>query len=103
MIERMIAGVCIFVAAGCAQQKPPTTAELQAGWLSFVRDGQTAREQVVLRLGTPTAEFENQRILTYRLHCGKDDMIPVPRIAVAGEDADSWEMATHELVLVFDD
>lgn len=40
-------------------------AELQAEWLAFLVDGKTTREEVLLRLGTPSAHFEGERILTY--------------------------------------
>jgi hypothetical protein len=33
--------------------------------LAFLRDGQTTREEVLMRLGTPNAHFEGDRILTY--------------------------------------
>lgn len=53
--------------AGCAppQLRPAAPAELQVEWLAFLGDGRTTREEVLLRLGTPTAHFEGERILTY--------------------------------------
>lgn len=42
-----------------------TPAELQGAWLAFLVDGRTTREEVLLRLGTPNAHFEGERILTY--------------------------------------
>lgn len=40
-------------------------AELQAEWLAFLVDGKTSREDVLLRLGTPSAHLEGDRLLTY--------------------------------------
>ncbi len=40
-------------------------AEIHRDRLSFLTDGQTTREEVLLRLGTPGAHFEGERILTY--------------------------------------
>jgi hypothetical protein len=40
-------------------------AELQVEWLAFLVDGKTSREDVLLRLGTPSAHLEGERILTY--------------------------------------
>lgn len=38
---------------------------LHIGSLAFLEDGKTTREAVLLRLGTPSAHFEGDRILTY--------------------------------------
>ncbi len=40
-------------------------AELQVAWLAFLSDGKTTREEVLFRLGTPSAHLEGERILTY--------------------------------------
>ncbi|HJV22849.1 MAG TPA: hypothetical protein VJ570_09130 [Holophagaceae bacterium] len=37
----------------------------EAGTLSFLQDGRTTRQEVLLRLGTPISTFEGERILTY--------------------------------------
>lgn len=39
--------------------------------LSFIHDGVTTRDDVLLKLGMPSAQFEGQRIVTYEL--GVDD------------------------------
>ena len=61
--------------------------------LSFIRDGATTREEVLLKLGTPSAEFEGQRILTYEIRIdkkGEAHLIPPLRYRLY-----------HNLVLVF--
>ena len=49
--------------AGCAT--PPLKG--RANLLDFLVDGQTTREQTLHALGEPSARFEAERILTYRL------------------------------------
>lgn len=57
----------LVLLAGCTppvlRQAEP--AELQVAWLAFLSDGRTTREEVLLRLGTPSAQLEGERILTY--------------------------------------
>ncbi len=59
--------LAVAMLAGCTppllRQAHP--AELQAEWLAFLVDGKTTREEVLLRLGTPSAHFEGERIITY--------------------------------------
>lgn len=38
---------------------------LETGTLGFLREGQTTRQEILTRLGTPSARFEGDRILTY--------------------------------------
>lgn len=53
--------------AGCTPPllRESTPAEAQVEWLAFLSDGKTTREDVLLRLGTPSARLEGERILTY--------------------------------------
>jgi hypothetical protein len=39
----------------------------KAGLLDFLADGTTPKEEAFLRLGEPSATFEREQILTYRL------------------------------------
>ena len=52
---------------GCTppQLRQAAPADLQVEWLAFLCDGKTTREEVLLRLGTPSANLEGERILTY--------------------------------------
>ena len=89
-------------AAGCESQ-PPTAAQLEQGPLAFLHDGQTTKEDVLLKLGVPTAQFEGERILTYRLVADAQGMHVVGREHVkAGQDSSSHEIAEYSLVLVFE-
>lgn len=51
---------CVSPAA--MQEKART---FEAGLLGPLRDGQTTRQDLLLRLGTPSSAFEGGRILTY--------------------------------------
>ena len=57
----------LVLLAGCTppvlRQAEP--AELQVAWFAFLDDGRTTREEVLLRLGTPSAQLEGERVLTY--------------------------------------
>lgn len=60
-------GFSLALLLGC---RPPTLQQgepsfLHTGSLAFLEDGRTTREAVLLRLGTPSAHFEGDRILTY--------------------------------------
>lgn len=61
--------------------------------LSFIQDGVTPRSEVQANLGVPSADFENKRILTYRikLNGGNAEVVSSP-----------WAPDIFSLVLVFD-
>jgi outer membrane protein assembly factor BamE (lipoprotein component of BamABCDE complex) len=61
--------------------------------LSFIEDGVTTRAQVLEKLGTPSAKFEGDRILTYRIKVDEDGAAPVLA---------PWVPNMLSLVLVFD-
>ncbi len=95
------------VAAGCSHARPVPAAVSQKR-LPFLADGSTTAEEVILKLGGPAAQFEGERILTYRLAVTGDEVVPVapclppsgrgdPRLA-AWREGEMWS-----LVLVFDD
>ncbi len=63
----LVLGFALALLLGCRppilQQGEPSF--LHTGSLAFLEDGRTTREAVLLRLGTPSAHFEGDRILTY--------------------------------------
>ena len=65
--------------------------------LEFLRDGATTRDEVLLKLGQPSATFETERVLTYRIR-GEARQGYVVGIPLQG----SWQGVTHSLVLIFD-
>ena len=78
-------------ASGCMGQKHAGNPDL----LKFLTDGQTARYEVLLQLGQPSAFFESERILTYKI--GGD----VQEGYFIREAEASWARTNFSLVLVF--
>jgi hypothetical protein len=91
--RRRRGAVALLVATGLAVSAcataPDTIDESTA--LAFLQVGETRREAVILRLGIPSASFENDRILTYRLGAAKE-----------GGVKSNWYGPYH-LILVFDE
>ena len=81
--------------AGCVTPVPSARHDL----LDFLRLGQTPRQEVILNLGQPSAAFEQETILTYRI--GEDTntgyYVLTPRAMLP------WQSVRYSLVLVFDD
>jgi len=67
----------------------------QGGLLDFIQDGQTTKEDVLLKLGEPNALYEESRILTYRLSQDEKGWILLG-------PTKGWGEAFVNLVLVFD-
>lgn len=97
--------LAVTLLAGCTPPllRQAAPAELQAEWLAFLVTGKTTREEVLLRLGTPNAHLEGERILTYafsrrasgarvheRRYQGKEGEVPA-----------YWASGMENLVLVF--
>lgn len=89
---------CVLL-TGCAT--PPNA---RPDLLAFLEPGRTTREEVLLKLGQPSASFEQERILTYRLgQYGEEGYFIVsPKVAYAGQSA-SWQNVHFSLVIVFDE
>ena len=99
--------------AGCA-----TAPKGRPVQLDFLVDGNTTEEQVITKLGKPSATFEGNDILTYRLGfdarcCGyvvvDRDSEPISMWPPTAADRDNswrpvadWDKARRSLVLVFD-
>lgn len=67
----------------------------QGDLLDFIHDGQTTKEDVLLKLGEPNALYEESRILTYRLSQDEKGWILLG-------PTKGWGEAFVNLVLVFD-
>jgi hypothetical protein len=89
LIRTQLAIVCLLLAA-CASE-PVGHKDL----LDFLNDGVTRREDVQLKLGVPSAQYEGSRILAYRLRKDAGGYILVER-------RDDWYMVRYDLILVFD-
>ena len=96
----------IIMVASCATphiQSNDTQPLSNSKLLGFIQDGITTREEVVLKLGTPSAEFEGDKILTYQLRidqAGNWHLIAPQISAATGFRA--WRKETSSLVLVFE-
>ena len=90
--------LCILL-AGCVVA-PNARKDL----LEFLERGDTTREEVIFRLGEPSASFEQERILTYRLgeYGEKGYFVISPRV-VAPAEASSWQFVRFSLVIAFDE
>jgi hypothetical protein len=93
---------------GCATTPSVKPADpdllLSSGLLSFLQDGATSREVVVLKLGVPSAQLEGDRILMYQLRSDEQGTwyLTAPEWdTYAG--LRSWKPGTCSLVLVFDE
>lgn len=75
-----------------------------ASEISFIREGETTREQVLLKLGNPASRFEGERILVYQVgfESGGKVHLYAPRILTPSGLQD-WPAGTYSLVLVFRD
>ena len=66
-IAWMAGMVSLLAILGCATRHP-VPLELQEKVLSFLEDGRTPKEEVLLKLGEPSGQqFEREKILTYRM------------------------------------
>jgi hypothetical protein len=90
----LIALISAVGLTGCVTPIPSARRDL----LDFIHVGQTARQEVILNLGQPSAAFEHETILTYRI--GEDTnqgyYILTPRAMLP------WQSVRYSLVLVFD-
>ena len=99
-LQRVICIVLLCVSA-CATDVPHGDTTL----LEFLHDGTTSREEIILRLGQPSATFESEKILTYRVGGRKDEGYMISRQRESRWDtaSDTWVDTHFSLVLVFDD
>jgi hypothetical protein len=90
---------------GCGPTLQVAQGEVEQKWLAYFKDGNTTKEEVLLRLGLPAAQFEGERILTYRLRLtDAEGLVVVPRKPDwMHPQVSSWTRAQYSLVLVFDE
>ena len=69
--------------------------------LNFLADGSTSRQAITLKLGEPSASYESNTIVTYRIGIQKDGSYLV-LLSRPGSWATSDVDAYYSLVLIFD-
>jgi hypothetical protein len=97
----------ILLLSGCAETRLQTVddATLQQQ-LALLEDGKTTKEDILLKFGIPSAHFEGERILTYRLRYNqKESRFEVISVEVDRRDPRfaEWMQTEYNLVLVFDE
>lgn len=100
----LLATACAFV-AGCSPVGPVHDPELEAATLPWIIDGVTTKEEALLTLGAPSARFQGETILTWRLGRNADGELKVfaPEVNARDPGVRIWDVAQFSLVLVFDD
>ncbi len=110
----------LLLAAGCSTHDmrvvPPH--EIQERWLGFLKVGETTREDVLLKLGHPSGQFEGGRILTFRMGIvttrtprgDGEAPIETQELVLVGPEPGTWNpymsgwrTSRFSLVLVFDE
>ena len=95
----------IILVIGCATPTlQPADPQLlfKSDMLSFIRDGVTTREEVVIKLGIPSAQIEGDKILMFQLQADKEGKwhLTTPQWN-ATTGLRTWTEGTCSLVLVF--
>lgn len=83
-----IAGLLLL--SGCTSTQPYVKTSLD-----FLADGTTLKQVVFLKLGQPSATFDHERIVTYRLGFENGYVLL--------DKTNDWEGAKYSLVLIFDE
>lgn len=97
----------LLLLSGCAETKLQTLDDsVLQQQLALLEDGKTTKQDILLRFGIPSAQFEGERILTYRLRFNQKEN----RFEVISREVDrrdprfaEWMQTEYNLVLVFDD
>jgi hypothetical protein len=94
--------VASLTLAACAGGKTPDELRALARQsVAFLEDGGTTREEALTTLGVPTAVFEDERILTYRMYLHDKAGLVVVRHGPPGPRY--WRaVGDYHLILVFD-
>lgn len=90
-----LGALTILFAGACAE---PPIRGARADLLDFLKDGQTRREDAILTLGQPSATFEKETIVTYRV--GHDEKQGY--FVISPRELQPWLNVRYSLVLVFD-
>jgi len=97
----------ILLLSGCAETKLQTVDDsILQQQLALLEDGKTTKEDILIKFGIPSSQFEGERILTYRLRFNqKENRFEVVSVEVDRRDPRfrEWLQTEYNLVLVFDE
>jgi outer membrane protein assembly factor BamE (lipoprotein component of BamABCDE complex) len=109
MLRRITATgfLILLLLSGCAETKLQTLDDsVLQQQLALLEDGKTTKQDILLKFGIPSLQFEGERILTYRLRFNQKEN----RFEVISREVDrldprfaEWMRTEYNLVLVFDD
>ena len=98
---------CGLILSGCETPPPPETMppdQFLQQELGFIKDGAITREEVIMRLGMPSATFEEDGILLYPfVPDGSGGWSIGGARFMSTSPLRAWEPHTCNLVLVFDE
>ena len=97
----------LLLLSGCAETRLQTVDDsILQQQLALLEDGKTTKQDILLRFGIPSAQFEGERIFTYRLRYYQEKN----QFEVIAREVDQrdprfaeWMQTEYNLVLVFDD
>ena len=97
----------LLLLSGCAETKLQTLDDsVLQQQLALLEDGKTTKQDILLKFGIPSCQFEGEKILTYRLRFNQKEN----RFEVISREVDrldprfaEWMQTEYNLVLVFDD
>jgi hypothetical protein len=98
----------LLLLVGCAATQQVVDKEVYPQF-DFLKEGVTTKEEVLLKLGIPAAQFEGERILLYRLREREKEGLVVIPPELGYKDArlapvrSPWGAGNYSLVLVFDE
>ena len=98
--------IVILLLSGCAQTLQTVDDPTLHQQLALLEDGKTTKQDILLRFGIPSGQFEGERIFTYRLRYNqKENRFEVISAEVDRRDPRfrEWVQTEYNLVLVFDE
>ncbi len=109
MLRRLcgIGFLILLLLSGCAETKLHTVDDsMMQQQLAPLEDGKTTKQDILLKFGIPSSQFEGERIFTYRLRFNTNEN----RFEVISREVDrrdprfaEWMQTEYNLVLVFDE
>jgi len=102
-----IGSMILLLLAGCAETRLQTVDDsILQQQLALLEDGKATKQDILLKFGIPSSQFEGERIFTYRLRFNQNEK----RFEVISREVDrrdprfaEWIQTEYNLVLVFDE